>query len=153
MPLSKYYARSVPSAGELPYLEFGLGHTLIYMTSDKSGRFEICTDLVPDITRQQQHDDGIFKQPDWAFHVSNGRDQLYLHRNAGICKLRFRNPESETDIETLMTEIQAIAVADSLGKVLDDCTPLQRHKRRLKPLGTFYTYKVRSVVIDPRSHL
>ena len=145
-----YFVHSIPCAGDLPYLDVGLADTKIYMTSDKSGRFEICTDFLPDLTAKQQRDDGIFKQPDWAVHVSNGTDQLFLHRNAGECMMRFQNPKSQVNILTLLTDAEALAVSTGFSKAFGDCAPLKRHRRKMKPLGSYYSYTVESVVVDPR---
>ena len=144
-----HYVRSVPCAGDLPFLEVGLGNTQIFMTSDKSGRFQVCTNLVPDITRKQQDDDGVFKQPDWAFHLTNGTDELYLRDN-GKCMMSLRNPKSRTEILTLMSEADAKAVSASFFQAFAGSRWLQRHRRKLKPLGAYYAYKVNCVTMDPQ---
>ena len=148
--LAAYYVRSVPYAGDLPYLEVGLGDTIIYFNSDTRGRFQISTNFDPDISPRQQRNDGIFKQPEWAFLINNGTDQLYLHMNAGACRMTIRNTKSDINIESLMTEDQAEMLSTSFRQAFFDKTPLHRDKHKLKPLGIYYTYKVNTIVIDPR---
>lgn len=150
-PHAEYYVRSIPYAGDLPYLEIGLGDTRIYMNSDKQGFFNICTDLYPDISLKRQSDDGIFKQPDWAFLVSNGTDQLYLNTNAGDFRMTFRCTKSDIQIDSQMTEEEAKMLSTSFFQALGEKLKLEKPvKHKLKPLGIYYTYKVKCVTIDPR---
>lgn len=144
-----YYVRAVPYAGDLPYLEIRIGEgNDIYLTSNKQGRFDVYRCFVPDISRQQQEDDGIFRQPDWAFLISNGVDQLYLHTNAGEVNMTIRFASSDIDIRMRMADDQAKELCMSL---IEEC---KKHKlshianEKLKPLGIWYTYKVKRMSLS-----
>lgn len=143
-PHGPYYVRAVPYAGDLPYLEVSLGSTMIFLNSNSDRQFEIVTDFDPDISRQQQEDDGISRNPAWSFLITNGQDTIYLHPNARKTFVTIATAESTMqtlhelqvkDAELLSANMFEACKQGSLSEITD-C--------KLRPAGMFYTYHAKS---------
>lgn len=143
-PLGPSYVRAVPYAGDLPYLEISLGSTMVFLTSDATRQFHLVTDFDPDLTRQQQEDDGIFKSPDWSFLINNGNDTVYVHPNAGKTFVKILT--SGSSLETLH-ELE-IKNAELLSAHMSEACKMgilsKASKCKLKPADMYYTYKANS---------
>lgn len=112
--MARFYVRSVPFAGDLPYLEIGVGETTVFLVSRKTRTFDVYTQFTPRLSRKQQNDTGIRKQPAWAFMLSNGHDQAHLHWNAGEPSFTVMCKGSETNVSIRLGEADAHAMALSL---------------------------------------
>ena len=127
----------VPYAGDLPYLEIGLGKTMVYLTSRKTGTFDLYRALSPVLSPQQREGQGVGDQPAWAFLVSNGRDEVYLHQDMRrpSCTLRARRSPTEVHVE--LGEADARALAASMAAALKEPTTRLGDVRRvrIKPQG------------------
>lgn len=135
--MTGFHVRPVPYAGDLPYLEIGLGKTMIFLTSRKTGTFDLYWKPSPMLTVKKRRAQGIGDQPAWAFLISNGRDEVYLHENVRRPTCTYRARRSPTEIHFELGESDARALAASMAAACGE--PFSKlgdvRKARIKPQG------------------
>lgn len=148
--MSRFFVRTVPYAGDLPYLEFSVGGTMVFMTSKKAGTFDLYRALSPELTSSQQRDSGVTRQPSWAFLVSNGQDEVYLHENVArpTCTVRCRGSDTEIHIDLVPSEARSLATSLATACREPSSRVSRTGKARIRPEGSAYTYRADTRVLS-----
>lgn len=141
--MRRFHVRPVPYAGDLPYLEIGVGDTMVLMTSREAGTFDVHRAISPELSVSQQRGTGVGRQPAWAFLVSNGREEVYLHENVARPTCTVRCNGSDTEILVQLSESDARSLSSSLGSACrEPSSKLARiRKARIRPAGMAHMYR------------
>lgn len=140
--MSGFYVRTVPYAGDLPYLEISAGQTTMFMSSRKDGTFDVYRHMAPRLSLQQQRNKGVRMQPGWAFLISNGKDEVFLRENTGRPGLAFDSRGSATNTLVELQEADAESLSASLASALAEPTSKLPKSRVtiIKPLAFAHMY-------------
>lgn len=134
------YVSYSPWSGDIPVIYFGPSPNTTIVFSGKSWmlyhQFRVCkSDLKKYGDEFEEH------LPDWAFLITNGKDQVSLMPNIGKAFLEYHTSASDTQVSIEINFEDAERMSKDLWDYASvGLAPKTRQNVRIKPIGHALTY-------------